>query len=146
MFDWLSSGKKPNEQGNQEYFGSLTALHQHVSNAVSTVKEIANSLNPKYSEEGLSNISQRFEGISKEYTDFTVIQSNSFYEVLNRSKSRLNAAKKVAKEAKNIAKLFEKYARRPISYSAVDSRLAINKLAGELRNLAMYCTPEVAND
>ena len=54
MFDWLSSGKKQSEPGSQEYFGSLTALHRHVSNAVSTIEEIANSLYPKYSEEGLA--------------------------------------------------------------------------------------------
>jgi len=138
MLDWLRGGKEQNHHGDQTYIGSINAFRQYVSNTIITVEGFANDLSPEYSEEALATISAHFEGISKEYTDFTIIANNSFYEVIQRSRSRLIAVKKVAQKAKNLAQLFEKYSKKPKSYSAVNGRLEINKLAGELKNLEIY--------
>jgi len=113
MFDWLSSGKKQDEKSDQKYFGAITALHQHVSGSIATVEGLANDLSSEYSAEALTTIPARFESISKEYTDFTIVASHIFYEVLHRSSSRTSAAKRVAQQAKSVAKLFEKYAKKP---------------------------------
>ena len=139
MFDWLRGKKEQSDQDIQSYFAAINGLSQHVSNTISVVTEHASSLTYEYPEEGLENISNHFEGISSEYTNLTIIEGNPYYEVIHRSKSRLNAVRKVAKEAQSVAQLFEKYTRKPNSYSAVKCRLAINKLIGELTNLANYC-------
>ena len=80
-------------------------------------------------------ISKRFESIGKEYSDFTIIVSSPFYDLIRRSKSRSTAVKKVAQQSKQVAQLFEKYTKNPNSYSAVQSRLQINTLIADLENL-----------
>lgn len=138
MLDWLRGDKEQKEQGNHDYSGSLDAFRQHVSNTITKVEGFASSLSSAYEEHALTTISAHFEQISKEYTNFTLLANNPFYEIVKRSRSRVNAAKKVAERAKKLAQLFEKYARRPNTYSAVNGRLEINKLTGELKNLEMY--------
>ena len=143
MLDWLFGGKKDEDKESQGHFVDINILHQHVSNTLSTVEGIANDLESEYSKEALVMISRRFEGISKEYHDYTLVEASSFYEVMHRSASRLSAAKKVAQESRNVAQLFERYARNPKSYSAVNSRFKINNLSGALKNLRTYCSSAV---
>lgn len=146
MFDWLRGSKEQTPQNHQSSFGDINSLYQHVSTTLLTVEGIKSDLNSDYSAEALLIISSRFEDISKEYADLTLITSNSFYEVIRRSSLRTISSKKAAQQAKNVAKLFEKYAKKPKSYSAVESRYAINELAGALKNLENYCTPDIPND
>lgn len=146
MFDWLRGSKEQKTQNNQSSFGDTNALYLHVSATLSTVEGIKSDLSSEYSAEALLMISSRFEAISKEYADLTLVTSDSFYEVTRRSSLRTTSSKKVAQQAKNVAKRFEKYAKKPKSYSAVESRYAINELAGALKNLESYCTPDTPVD
>lgn len=150
MFNWLRGNKEEENKDNQEHLGSIindiNTLHKHVVISMQQVAEITTGLSAEYSLEALSMIAQRFEKIGTEYTDFTLVERHTFYEVIHRSKSRLDAAKKVAQQANKIAQLFEKYTRKPKSYSKTNSRFQINKLSGELKNLAAYCTPDIGND
>ena len=146
MFDWLRGSEEQKNQKSNASFGDINLLYLHVSNTLSAVEGIRNDLSSEYSTEALSMISRRFEEISKEYSDFTIITSNSFYEVIHRSSLRSSSTKKVAQQAKSVAKLFEKYAKKPKSYSAVESRYSINELVGVLKNLQGYCTPDTSSD
>lgn len=140
MLEWPLGDNEQNDQDAQAYFAAIHALYQHVSATLAVVTEYANNLTHEYPAEGLNDISKRFEGISGEYTNLTIIiDGNPFYDVIRKSKSRLNTVRRIAREAQNVAQLFEKYTGKPGSYSAVKCRLAINKLAGELTNLANYC-------
>jgi hypothetical protein len=114
----------------------IGALYQRVFATISMVEEIVGNLRPEYSEQGLSIIYRLFEAMSKEYSDFAIVRNNPFYEVVRKSKSRLNGVNRVARQAKSMAMLFEKYTKKPKSYSAVVTRLKINGLLGELQNLA----------
>jgi hypothetical protein len=140
MFDWISGHREPEGGRDQGYFGSLSALYAQAESVSFDVAEIENSLLDSYSKEGLVNISRRFEGISKNFTNYTIIQHNPFYEIVHKSNARLIAVKNVAKEAKNIAQLFERYSKTPKSFSASNSRIQINRLQAELENLKAYCS------
>jgi hypothetical protein len=140
MLEWPLGDNEQNDQDAQAYFAALNALRQYIDQTIASAEDIAKNLNQSYSEEGLTSISKRFEAISKSYTDFTILASHAYNPVIRKSMFRLSSAKKVAIEARNIALLFEKCARNPRSFSAVNGRLGINKLIGELKNLATYCS------
>jgi len=139
MLDWLRSGKEQKTPGESEYIDTLETLRQKVSDSIKNANDYASHLHPEYSEEALSSISSYFENISKEYTNSTIRITDPFYEVIQRSHLRLKTAKKVASQAKALAQLFDKYARRRNTYNAVNGRLEINKLVGELTNLEALC-------
>jgi len=145
MFDWLR-GDKEQEHSGDEQSGSINALYQHVQIIRSEVGEIKDNLLDEYATEGLSNLSCRFEKISKDFSDYTIIRHHIFYEIIRRSSSRTTTAKNIAKQAKKVAELFEKYARSSRSYRRVSSRLAIDKLTAELVNLEANCTLSSSND
>lgn len=140
MFDWINGHREPEGGRDQGYFGSLSALYAQAESVSFDVAEIENSLLDSYSKEGLVNISRRFEGISKDFTNYTIIKRHPFYEIIHKSNSRLSSVRNIAKEAKNIARLFERYSRCPKSYSASNSRIQVNRLQAELENLKAYCT------
>jgi hypothetical protein len=136
-----------NEKNNdKEYLGEINTLHTYVSKTILVVQGIESDLSAEYSEEALSMISLQFEEISKKYSDFIIIVDHPFHEIIHRSKSRLSTIKRVIQQAKNVAQLFEKYARKPKSYSAANSRIQINKLCGELKNLKTYCNSNTGNN
>lgn len=143
MLNWLFGGKKDEDKENQIHYVDINTLYQHVSNTLSTIDGITSNLESDYSEEALRMISRKFEEISIEYQNYILVEVNSFYEIIHRSASRLNAARKVTQEAKNVAQLFERYAKNPRSYSAVHSRYKINNLSGALKNLRTYCSVPV---
>lgn len=135
--------KKDEDKENTIHYVDINTLYQHVSNTLSTIDGITSNLESDYSEEALRMISRKFEEISIEYQNYTLVEANSFYEIIHRSASRLNAARKVTQEAKNVAQLFERYAKNPRSYSAVNSRYKINNLSGALKNLRTYCSVSI---
>jgi hypothetical protein len=139
MFDrWLGNQERK-EQDEQAYHRVLTSLYQQVQSVIASVDDIINNLSEAYPKEALSHLSGRFEAISREFSSYTIATSNMFYQVVSRSKLRKKAAKNVATQAKRVAKLFEKYARSPRSYSPVDSRLEIYKVRDMLDNLLSHC-------
>ena len=146
MFDWRRGSKEQRKKKGETAFGDIISLSQHVRATLSTVEGIANDLSSEYTAAALLMISKRFEDISKEYADFTIVTSNYFYEIIHRSNLRSSSTKRIAKEAKSVAKVFEKYAKKPKSYSAVECRYAINALAGGLKNLVKYSTSDTPND
>jgi hypothetical protein len=135
MLDQRQSGK---DDPDQTYNIQLEILSREVGNIISQVDEIGINLSDSYSEEGLANISRIFETINTNFTNYVIVNNSKFYEIIHRSESRLAAVRSVAKEAKAVAQLFERYSEKPKSYSAVNSRLQINKLRGELTNLLVY--------
>jgi hypothetical protein len=139
MFDRWRSGQEGKEQGDQEYHRALTSLYQQVQSVITNVDGIANNLSSAYPREALSHLSGRFEGISREFTSYTIATNNIFYGAVSRSKNRRDASKAVAAQAKRVAKLFEKYTKNPKTYSSVDSRLEIYKLRDILENLLSHC-------
>ena len=140
MFNWLSEHREPEGEHDQVYFASLNALYAQAESVSISVHEIENNLLDSYSKQGLVDISWCFESISKDFTNYTIIKRHPFYEIIHKSNSRLSSVRNIAKEAKNIAQLFERYSRCPKSYSASNSRIQVNKLQAELENLKAYCT------
>lgn len=139
MFDRWLGNQQAKEQDEQAYHRAVTSLYQQVQSVISSVDEIISNLSPTYPKEALSHISSRFEKISREFSSYTIATGNMFYEVISRSKLRKDATKRVATQAKRVAKLFEKYSRKPNSYSPVDSRLELYKLRDILENLLAHC-------
>jgi hypothetical protein len=58
---------------------------------------------------------------------------------------RTKAVKTVASKAKNVAKLFERYGKKPNSYSLVNSRLEIYKLRDVLENLLAHLVDKTSH-
>jgi hypothetical protein len=142
MLDWLRGNKDPNQGSDQDYSGHLNALLSRVESVIEHVRGIKNNLDDSYPAEALSSLSRRFEEIDKDFTDYHIIKRNTYYEIIHKSNSRLTAVKNVSREAKIVAQLFERYARRPNTYSASNSRSKINRLQGQLRNLKDCCMPD----
>jgi hypothetical protein len=131
---------EPHEQkSNEPREIALAQLSKIVSQVMQDVQEIYDTVLDRYDELGLSSLSAHFEAISAQFSNYTVIR-NQIHYVVHKSKDRLKATQDVAAQAGNIAKMFEKYARRPNTYSRVESRLAINLLVGKLTNLKALCT------
>lgn len=139
MFDRWRSSQEGKEQSDQEYHRAITSLYQQVQSVISDVNDIANNLSAAYPQEALYHLARHFEGISREFTNYTMARGNIFYEVVRRSNLRTKAVKKVAQQAKTAAKLFEKYSRKAKSYSEINSRLEINKVQVALDNLIAHC-------
>ena len=139
MFDRRRTDQEKDSQGRGDFSGNLQSFASFVVRTLTAVKEISQYLSQEYDETGLLEISKRFERISRIFTDSWVIKTSMYYEIIHRSSARLASVKKVALTARAVATLFERYARRPRSYSPVNSRLEINKLCGELENLKISC-------
>lgn len=139
MLDGWQGTQEGKDHGDQEYHRALTTFHQHVKNIIAGVDDVINNLSPTYPIEALTHLSRYFEGKSKDFTSYTIATNNMFYEVVRRSSMRKNAVKAVASKAKSIAKLFERYTKKPKSYSLVNSRLEIYKLRDLLENLLSHC-------
>lgn len=139
MLDRWRGNEEGKEPDDQQYRRALTAVYQQVRKVMADVDGIGNHLAATYPERALSQLSRRFEAISKDFSTYTLATNHMFYEVFRRSRLRTNAATKVAQRAKSVAQLFERYSRNPKSYSAVNSRLEINKLQVALQNLLGYC-------
>jgi hypothetical protein len=138
MLDRRRGNQEGKDQGDQEYYRALLAFRQQVQSVIRGVDDIIANLSPAYPKEALSHLSLHFEGISREFTSYTIATSSMFYEVVRRSKFRTIAARAVASQARSVAKLFERYAKKPGSYSPVDSRLEIYKLRYVLDNLFFH--------
>ena len=142
MLDRSSANQEDKGKNEQHYVDALDALSARAEAVSKQVQEIKDSLASAYAAEALSNISQKFETISMSFTNYARIKSNMFYEIIHRSEARLSAVDSIAREASNIAQLFERYAKAPESYSASNSRTEINKLQAELVNLKDASTPK----
>ncbi len=139
MFDRRRTDQEKGSQGREDFSGSLQSFASFVISTLTAVKEISQYLSLEYDATGLLEISKRFERISQIFTDSWIIKTSTYYGIIHRSSARLASVKKVSLAAKAVATLFERYARRPRSYSPVNSRLEINKLCGELENLKAVC-------
>ena len=135
-------GRQPQYDSNE---GGLPdgaeALRAEVDTVSRMVSDIAEYLQPSYPAESLLQLSMHFETISKQFASFAGVKSNLFYELIHRSKSRLSAVNSIAKEARGIALLFEKYARTPGRFSAANSRMQIHRLQSVLENLKAALPP-----
>jgi hypothetical protein len=123
---------------DQKYHRELTIFNQQVQSVIEGIDDIVNNLSDEYPQEALSQLSRHFERISRDFASYTIATTNMFYEVIRRSKLRTKAVKAVESKARSVAKLFEKYAKRPKSYSQVVSRLEIYKLRDILVNLLTH--------
>jgi hypothetical protein len=139
MFGRWRGSQTGKEQSDQEYHRALSTLHQQVQTVIANVTEISDNLASDYPKEALSRLSERFERISREFTSYTMATNNMFYGIVSRSNARKKTAKAVASRAKDVAKLFEKYSKKPNSYVRVDSRDKIHKLLIMLENLSSQC-------
>lgn len=135
MSDLISGDTEQKGEGGRGYVDALKALHAEANRVKDDVEEIKSSLEESYPAEALTNLSRRFETISENFTNYTLININMFYEILHRSPTRLEAANAIAGQALTVAKLFAAYARNPDSYNALDSRHEITKLIAQLVNL-----------
>lgn len=73
--------------------------------------------------------------IAKKLTSYTKTKRHKYYDYLRRSENRSMAAKEVVNTARKTAKLFERYQKRPATYSQVESELGLYYLLIELTNL-----------
>lgn len=112
----------------------LGKLFTAVTSTLEQVQKIHDNLSEQYDDLGLSSLSTQFETISAQFSNYIVIRDEIRFAV-HKSKDRLNATRRVVARAGKIAHMFEKYARHPQAYSRVQSRLNINILIGELKNL-----------
>jgi TfoX/Sxy family transcriptional regulator of competence genes len=145
MLDRWRNSHSGKNQGDEGFHNSLIVFHQHVQVTITGVDDIINNLSQEYSKEALFQISEYFEGISRMFTSYTISTANTFYEVVFRSKLRTKAVKTVASKAKNVAKLFERYGKKPNSYSLVNSRLEIYKLRDVLENLLAHLVDKTSH-
>ena len=139
MFNRWRGTEEGGEPNEQEYHRALTSLYQQVQSVITIVDDILHNLSDTYPKEALLYLSGRFEGISMEFMSYTMAHRSIFYGVVVRSKARKDATIAVAAQAKRVAKLFEKYTKKPNSYSPVESRLEIYKLRHVLENLLSFC-------
>lgn len=142
MLDWLRGNKDHDRGSDQQYAVPLRALLSTVERVIRDVADVENNLLDEYPAQALSNLSRKFEQFGKDFTKYHRINRNSHYEIIHKSAARLRATKRVASEAQGVAVLFERYAKRPGSYSATKSRSKINELQSELENLRACCEPD----
>jgi hypothetical protein len=135
MFDRSTDKNSGPDQSNEGDIRAFQAFYREIQSITTQVGDIQDNLSSTYPERALSKLSLHFEQIGRSFANYTTEKSNILYRIIHRSNSRLGAVEKVAERAKNIARLFERYARDPKAYSAVHSRLEIHKLQSELKNL-----------
>ena len=135
MPDMNQGSQSQDYSGKGDFSNAVKALQAEVEAVISTVNDIGQLLQSSYSSESLLDISRRFETISKQFARFTGLRTHPFYEIIHRSEACLLVANSIIKEASSIALLFEKYARSPDRYSAVNSRIQIHRLQVTLENL-----------
>ena len=80
-----------------------------------------------------------FTKIGSDFITYTKRKKHRYYLIINSGDGPKSAAKSIIGLSKKVAKLFERYGKRPQSYSQVDSILAIDDLLAELDNLKFYC-------
>jgi hypothetical protein len=142
MLGRLFGNKDPDRGSDQEYLGPLRALLSTVESVIKEVADIEDNLSDTYPPQAFSNLSRKFEQIGKDFTKYHRITRNSHYAIIHKSAARLKATKNVVREARTVAKLFERYAQRPRTYSASYSRGKITDLQTELENLRACCEPD----
>lgn len=129
------SGQAAKEPHGKESPGVVDKLRARVEAVSTRVNDIVTRLSETYPKAGLLHISEQFEAISKEFTNYTMIESDPFYEPIRRSKSRSDATKGIAREAGKLAEFFETVSKNPKSYNRAKSRIRINALQAQLTNL-----------
>jgi hypothetical protein len=141
MSDGLGRTQEVEGDDEQRRVSSLKALYAQAETVKREVKEIEDHLLRDYAAEPLFDLSRRFETISKNFTNYVMVKSNVFYEIVHRSGARRSTVNDVANEARKIAQLFEKYGKSPKSYSRTNCSTQINRLVAELENLKDASTP-----
>ena len=72
MLDRRRGTQEGKDPGDQEYHRALTTFYQQVQSIMADVDDIANNLSSAYPQEALSHVSRHFEGISREFTSYTI--------------------------------------------------------------------------
>lgn len=80
-----------------------------------------------------------FAGIGTHFINYAHKKGNQYYPFLNRGEGQKLAVKGIIDSAKKVAKLFERYGKKPVSYSQVECVMAIDYLLVELANLNFHC-------
>jgi hypothetical protein len=135
MPDTNQENQSQHNSGEGNLPDKVKALLAEVEAVSAMLREIAEYLPPSYPSESLLHLSRSFENINQQFASFAGVKGHRFYEIIHRSGSRLSAVKGITKAARNLALLFEKYAKFPNHYSAVHSRLQIHRLQIALENL-----------
>jgi hypothetical protein len=119
------------------YQVALESLCHDVLIVEKKVKKKRDTLLLKYPAEALHDLSNSFVRIAQDFITFSRKRKSKHYRIINRSKSRIKFCNNIIKEAKNVAMVFEKYAKKPEQYSRVDCQLSIEELLVELENLRL---------
>ncbi len=133
------SGQPSPSNDNATYQQALSALRQEIAALEINLEHTKNVLANEYTAEALSSLAQHFESISSRFIRYTRETKSLQYLALSRSDGRKRAAGRIINSAKETAMLFERYARRPKTYSRVQSRLKIDAVLADLSTLKSYC-------
>ncbi|MCB8944533.1 MAG: hypothetical protein H6658_12355 [Ardenticatenaceae bacterium] len=120
-----------------------TELRREIEDRVAKIIEIKRNL-PEPESFGTSgrifkSNASYFTKVGSDFITYTKRKKHPYYLVINNGDGPKTAAKSIIDSSKKVAKLFERYGKRPQSYSQVDSILAIDDLLAELDNLKFYC-------
>lgn len=129
--------------GDTEYRAALARLATRVAEVRANLVHTKNALQLEYHKDALEDLTRYFESISAQFVRYTQEQKGQYYWILVRSSGRMQAARRVAQTTLVVAKLFERYTRRPRSYSRTESGHKIEAVLAALSDLESYCTPSV---
>lgn len=136
----MSLGKYPSSQVDPTV---VKALLEEIAGWIKTVEELVEELPeadaPAANKIAFQNYKKFCTDIATKLTTYSRTERDKYYRYLQRSKGRLDTIKRVIATATKTAKLFERYQKKPLSYSEVDSKVNLNKLLAELKNLRERC-------
>ena len=139
MFRQIDSGKDEGPRNEAWLRDNLLRLLKEVASLKREVSETRDSLVNSYSELRLTSLSQYFQRINSRFICYSQQRSEDYYYVIRKSEGRMRATQQIINSSKAVAKLFEKYAQKPKTYSRVDSQSKIEYLIAALANLEMFC-------
>lgn len=114
------------------------ALIQQIDTISTKVEEIQANLPASGSAQAFKSYASYFTSISVTFVNYTRRKGNTYYLFLNHGQGRQRAAKDIINSAKKVAKLFEKYSKKPANYSSVECEIEIAGLLADLASLRFY--------
>lgn len=129
---------------------SLGTLYKEMGLWVAAVADVAASLpqtgSSAATEELFAYHQQGLTRLAVLLIDYTQQQRHPYNDVFRRSKGAQDAAKATIARARQCAKLFAGYCRKPRSYDPVNSNLELRYLLTQLTNLQGWLRPPVVDE